>query len=345
MPHPSLGRLRSTLVAALLYVVAGDTAAQDAPAPPPPTAVPAATASPPDPREDPSFWQSTDIDVEAGLANVYESNIGHDPEPTPSFGLVPALEARARRPLGGGRLSVEYGLAQHAYSNTDEWDRTSHELVAGFEADVLDDLETLTEAEVSLGGSSEDRELANQYQLRQSLELSLSQAKGPGSADALRFRLGAYGTLRYKTVPGDPDDSAFKPNVGLVFQQRWPEGLRLELEARLETNREQKERGNYRRATYALELRLPVSPSLGEVEVDVRRRRKSYLARLAEDEDGDDTDQLREDTQWTLGLEWRHELLHHLSLTLGAEHEWRASNDADKHYAASVVLVGVDYRF
>ena len=275
------------------------------------------------------------LQAEALLTNAYESNIDHNSEAIPSVGLVPALHLRLQNAADKPWLTVDYLLARHAYTNTERWDRTSHLAHAAVETEPLNDLTSITEAEVSFRGSSEDRDLANQYQLRQTVEVKLSQMHS----------VEGYGTLRYKTVSGMPEENAFKPNVGLVYQQRWPSGLRWEVAARWEVNRERVVRGNYNRTTYGAELRLPAFGSHDTIELDVRQRLKNYTDRFAEDEDGDDTDQLRQDRKWTFGATWHHQLLRRLDFELGVEIERRTSNDPDKPYQASSLLLGLAYRF
>ena len=275
------------------------------------------------------------FDGEALLTNVYESNIDHSSEAIPSVGMIPALHLRLRDRPQHTRFTFDYVLARHAYTNTERWDRTSHLFSLAYEVEPADDLTSETEAEVAFRGSSEDRDLANQYQIRQTFEAKLSRM----------HRVEMYGTLRYKTVPNDPERNAFKPNVGLRYQQRWPSGIRWEIGARWETNREALELGDYNRTTYTAELRIPVFAGRNYVELEVRRRSKHYTARFAEDEEGDVTDPLRQDRKWSVGLVWRQTLTTHVVGAFGVEVERRTSNDPEKLYVASSLLIGLIYRF
>ena len=275
------------------------------------------------------------FDGEALLTNVYESNIDHSSEALSSVGLVPALHLRLRDRPQDTRFTFDYVLARHAYSNTERWDRTSHLFSLAYEVEPVNDLTSETEAEVSFRGSSEDRDLANQYQVRQTFEAKLSRM----------HRVEMYGTLRYKTIPLDPEGNAFKPNMGLRYQQRWRGGVRWEIGARWETNREAQERGNYTRTTYVAELRVPMFAGPDYVELEVRRRSKLYTARFAEDENGDVTGQPRQDRKWSVGLAWRHTFTTHVIGRFGVEVERRTSNDPDKPYVASALLIGLIYRF
>jgi len=275
------------------------------------------------------------FDGEALLTNVYESNIDHSSEALSSVGLVPALHLRLRDRPQVTRFTFDYVLARHAYTNTERWDRTSHLFSLAYEVEPVNDLTSETEAEVSFRGSSEDRDLANQYQVRQTFEAKLSQM----------HRVEMYGTLRYKTIPLDPEGNAFKPNIGLGYQQRWPGGIRWEIGARWEANREALERGNYNRVTYTAEIRVPVFAGRDYIEFEVRRKSKQYTARFAEDESGDATDQLRQDRKWTAGLSWRHTFAGHVTAAFGVEVERRTSNVPDKPYTASALVIGLTYMF
>lgn len=285
-----------------------------------------------DPRAGAARWPSVDADLL--MANVYESNIEHDPEAVPSVGVVPALHLRLGLQPAGALVTVDYVLARHSYSNTERWDRTSHQVRAAYEREVAENLTSVTEAEVSLRGSSEDRDLANQVQFVQAVEWKLSRA----------VRAEAYGTLRYKTVPASPADRAFKPNVGLVLQRRWDSGARVEVGGRGELNMEPDARGTYRRLTLTGEVRLPLAAPDSRVEVDGTWRVRLYPNRIAEDADGDALDLLRLDRQWSVGAAWHRPLLGRLALEVGGEVERRTSTDADKHYTAASARVGVAYR-
>ena len=294
-----------------------------------------ATPTGPAEREEAPVRTGIHLEAEALLSNVYESNIDHSVEAVPSVGLVPGLHVRLMDRPENAHLALDYTIAQHAYTNTDRWDRTSHQLGAAYELEPFRDVASVTEAEVSLGGSSEDRDLSNQYQLVQAFEFKLTRM----------HRVEVYATLRYKTVPADPEGNAFKPNVGVVYQQRWPSGFRWEVGARAETNQEPVEDGNYHRLTYMAEVQVPVPGSQDVLELDLRQRFKHYTARFAEDVNGDDTDQLRRDRQWTLGIAWTHTVLQQVGLELGVELERRTSNDPDKLYVATALVLGLAYRF
>ena len=73
----------------------------------------------------------------------------------------------------------------------------------------------------------------------------------------------------------------------------------------------------------------------------LRRRRKSkhYTAHFAEDEEGDVTGQLRKDRKWSAGLAWRHTLTTHVVGMFGVEVERWTSNDPDKPYTASALVM------
>lgn len=269
------------------------------------------------------------------VSNIFESNIDHDPEAIPSVGLVPALHLRVQDRPEKERLTLDYVLARHSYSNTERWDRTSHQVRVAYEHEVLDGLASLSEAELSLRGSSEDRDLANQIQFVQGVEWALSRA----------IRAQAYGTLRYKTVPGDPEGQAFKPNAGVALQRRWASGARIEIGSRYELNLEPLERGDYRRLRLEGDVRIPMPGRESRIELDASWRIRRYLVRLAEDAEGDAIDAFRVDRKWTAGITWQRDLLNHVGVVAGVEVEQRTSNDAEKHYTATSALLGVEYRF
>lgn len=269
------------------------------------------------------------FDIDLLFASVYESNIDHSDEPVESYGYVPAARVRFRNRAQDPTLVFTYVVARHDYSNTTRWDRVSHNGRGVFMSELSDAVRPTTIGEVSIRGSSEDRDISDQYGLHQELELRLTRS----------HRLTGYGGVVWKRPPGDPDDNAFKPRVGLEYDRRLGGGQRFKLNVRHEWNREKLERGGYRRWKIETSYELPATAT-STVELGVEYRIKRYGARFVEI---DDEDFLRRDYRWNLSASWRQRFLRRLLLDVTYEFETRDSNDPEKRFGAHAVTFGLEF--
>lgn len=271
------------------------------------------------------------LGLRLGLSNTFDTNIEHDDEDLDSYGLVPSavvsLRDRTRKP----RAMLEYEIARHSYSNTERWDRVSHRIRSAFESKASDRIYLALDAEVSLGGTSEDRDVSNEYSVQPQIEYRLTRV----------VRVHAYGTLREKRDRDDPTDDSSKPNVGFVLELKGSR-VGLDLEARRERNREQIDRGNYDRSTFSGELELPFIGRGGQLEIEVKHRQKDYLARFVE---VDNDDVLRADRRWILQGGWLLPVGRSAAIEARYEYEKRRSNDPDKVYLAHQFGLGFVWAF
>ncbi len=265
------------------------------------------------------------FDASLQFSSIYEDNIGHDADidAVQSYGMVPALQVRFQSSAENPLFVFDYLVARHAYSNTERWDRVSNAFRASFEPEISDELYLVTSAEISLRGSSEDRDVSNQYQVMQEIEYRFTR----------RHRLQLYGTYRIKRFPDQPGAQDLKPNVGINFDRRYSNGERFETGVRYEFNKEEEIRGNYKRWTFSVEYRTPQFNKLrDQFEVGVKHRTKTYTARFVE---LDDQDYLREDHRLSIEAVWMHQFKRGVSTELGYEFETRGSNDPDRLYDAN----------
>ncbi|MFQ5570227.1 MAG: hypothetical protein ACE5G0_11170 [Rhodothermales bacterium] len=271
------------------------------------------------------------FELEVLLSNKYDTNIDHNEEHVPSYGLVPGLRLRYRNRPSDPLLIVIYTVARHAYTNTEKWDRVSNKVRVLFAPELTRRLHAESVGEISLRGSSEDRDLSNQYFFRQGVEYRFTR----------NHRLQLYGTLLWKQIPENTKNNAFKPRLGARFERRLPEGRRWEAGVRYERNREQLPRGNYARWTFDMGYRFPLFDTGGRVQVELKYRRKTYEARFVEIED---EDVLRRDYRWVLGASWRRTFVGHAQVELGYQFETRDSNDPEKHFTAHLITLALAYR-
>ncbi len=134
----------STVVLASLTTVAY-TQTTDVPQPRPSTA--------PAPGAD----RSSHIDF--SLMNAFDGNINHDPEPVRSYGLAPGASFRYEH------RSFEFGydVAFNRYTNTDDSGSDRPGQIYAMAIQRAGPVRFETGGNVTLKGSSEDRELANEY--------------------------------------------------------------------------------------------------------------------------------------------------------------------------------------
>ncbi|MFK7846544.1 MAG: SPOR domain-containing protein [Rhodothermales bacterium] len=272
------------------------------------------------------------VSAELQFANIYEDNIDHDEdfEAVQSYGMVPALQVQFRSSATDPLITLEYLVARHAYSNTERWDRVSNSFRGALEPRISDALHAKTSVELSLKGSSEDRDVSNQFQIVQEVEYRFSR----------RHRLQVYGTYRVKRFPDQPGAKDFKPNVGINFERSNSDGERFESGARYEFNKEEELRGNYKRWTFTVDYRTPEILNKNQFEVGVKHRRKSYTARFVEIED---EDYLRLDNRLSVGLSWSRDFSRGVSMEVAYEFETRGSNDPEKLYEANALSLIMTY--
>lgn len=274
------------------------------------------------------FPPNFDLDVQ--VASVYDSNIDHNDEPLESYGVVPAARIRLRSHVDKPLFVASYAVARHDYTNTDRWSRTSHLATLEFEPRPADWFRMATAGQISIRGSSEDRDIADQFRVEQDLEFLFTR----------QLRLIVYGGLVWKRFPESPIDNAFKPRVGAAFRSYGDSGRRWELDVRREWNEEEELRGEYDRWKVESSYRFPVTSTV-RAEAEIEFRRKVYRDRFVEIEE---EDYLRRDHRWTLVASAAKTLHRRVSIELSYTFEMRESNDPDKFYDAHLITLALGYR-
>jgi len=269
------------------------------------------------------------LTLELGYLSRFDSNIDHNEDDLDSFGMVPAMMAQLRSNRIKPVALLNYHVARHNYSGTDRWDRFSHLLVGVLRQDQEGSFRTETRGEISVAGTSEDRDLSNQYQVAQNLEYRFTDD----------YRLHVYGTLRWKRFDVISRNE-FKPNVGLEFEQKLDNDAELKFEVRWETKIIDNRDSRYKRWTFALDYEVPVSAT-SELEVFVENRRKLYEFDEIEIED---EDYLRRDFQWKFGVAWTKQLTDRLRFKTDYMFERRDSNNPEKLFDAHLFDVSVYFR-
>jgi hypothetical protein len=189
--------------------------------------------------------------VSMSLATVYDTNITHDEQQVGSFGLVPSFGVHFRDNAEHPSFQADYEVALHRYNHTDEFDRLSQSLTAEYRKQLVKRLYSKTTTEISLKGSSEDREINNNYILEQQLQYRL-----PFNTRVAGFA--AYRLKRYPLI--EQDSNSIDSYVGAKVEQRFsgrPAGLSSLIVTI--TIRAWDPRNNYIRRTYSLEFQTPLS--------------------------------------------------------------------------------------
>ncbi|HEX8163424.1 MAG TPA: hypothetical protein VF538_16250 [Pyrinomonadaceae bacterium] len=266
------------------------------------------------------------------LGTFFDTNILHDEQGVKSFGFVPSVGFHFQDDAEKPSFTTEYEAGLHRYTGTNEFDRLSQYFSAEYRRQLFGRLSARTTGEVSLKGSSEDRDVNNQYSLEQQLQMRL----GPSS------RVSAFAAYRVKRYPlVDVEKNAIDPYVGGKFQQKLRGGRELGFTYRYDRNHSQGEKDFYVRRTFEAEYSTPLFRGKHDLlTVEARYSPRRY-ARLVKTLDG--TRAPRLDRRWVLEAGYERPLKENVQLGLKYQFEKRVSNDPDKPFNAH--LFGVSVRF
>lgn len=265
------------------------------------------------------------------LSSVFDTNINHDEEDVRSFGLVPSVGFHFQDNAEKPRFETEYEVALHRYTRTTEFNRVSQLFDAAYRRPLGKGFSARTTGEVSLKGSSEDRDVNNQYSLEQQLQYRLSAAT----------RLQAFAAYRLKRYPlVDQSKNAIDPYFGGKFQQKLNGGREWELGYRYDKNRSQGVKDRYVRQTYEAQFSAPLASSRHDLLTVEGRYSPRLYARQIKVE-GERVP--RRDRRWVLDASYDRPLSRDVTLGLNYKFEHRGSNDPDKRFDAH--LFGVTFGF
>lgn len=266
--------------------------------------------------------------VSAALATVFDTNIAHDERAVSAFGLVPSVGMHFRNNPERPSFEVDYEIGVHRYTNTDEFDRVSHNLDVVYRRQLLKRLYFRSTTEVSLKGSSEDREINNNYIFEQQLQYRFT----PNTRVA---GLAAYRVKRYPLL--DRDSNSIDSYVGGKLEQRLKGERRITAGYRYDHNRAWDPRNNYIRRTYTVEFQTPLS----------LRRRDSLSAefRYAPRDYQNRTTRVngirvpRHDDRWVFDVIYERYIRPDLSIAIEYQFEKRNSNDIDKRFTSNAIAL------
>jgi hypothetical protein len=273
------------------------------------------------------FWLS------ASLSTVFDSNVEHDERRLHSFGLVPSFGFHFRDDPEKPSFEAEYEVGFHRYTRTDSFDRVSHHFTGAYRRRLSGRLSARATAEVSLKGSSEDRDVNNQYSLEQQLQYRLNTST----------RLSAFAAYRLKRYPLiDAGKNAIDPYVGGRVAQELKGGREWQLTYRYDKNRSQDPKDVYVRRTYEAQFSTPLSRSRRDLlTVEARYSPRLYARQIKVD--GERVP--RKDRRWVFEFDYERPISRDVRLGLDYQYETRDSNDPDKRFDAHVfgVTFGFDW--
>lgn len=265
------------------------------------------------------------------FGTAFDSNIDHNRANSEAYGGVLGAGVRFRSNVDDPAFEVTYEAALHSYTQGTRWDRVSQQARALWEVEFAGPWTFGLVGEMSLKGSSEDRELSDQFVAEPRLEYTFS--------DAHRIRV--YGAYRLRRYTDDPLRDADNPMVGVEFRRRTDRGDRLEVGLRFDRNQSLGTRHRYDRWTLSTGYGTPVS-RLDRLDFELRFRAKRYRFRVVEIEDEDFA---RLDHQWIPSITWSRTLFGDLESQVEYRWESRISNDPNRDFQAHLIAVRVVQRW
>ena len=262
-------------------------------------------------------------------SEVMDSNIEREKEGAiGSNGFVLGALARFTSAEVRPAVQLAYEIATHSYTHSEQYDRISHNLSAVLSRRFSKKLiaEVITEA--ALKGSSEDRDVGNQYIVLPRLNYRLT----PG------HRLRTYGAYRIRRYDTSADRDAVNRYVGTELRSDIGNDSRLEFGARYETNSARAARRSYTRRTFHTAYTRNVGDS-DDFLAGLKYRSQRYDKRPVSEDD----DNPRHDHRFSPTVEWGHRFGGGFSLIGNYEFEYRSSNDPDNGYRDHVFALTARY--
>lgn len=271
------------------------------------------------------FWLS------ASLSTVFDSNVEHDERRLRSFGLVPSFGLHFRDDAERPSFEAEYEVGFHRYTRTDSFDRVSQYFTAAYRKRLPRGFSSRTTGEVSLKGSSEDRDVNNQYSLEQQFQYRLRPS----------VRLSAFAAYRLKRYPViDAGKNAIDPYVGGRVAQELKGGREWQFTYRYDKNRSQDPKDRYVRRTYEAQFSTPLFRSRRDLlTVEARYSPRLYARQIKVD----GVRVPRRDTRWVFEADYNRPLGQDVRLGLNYRYETRDSNDPEKRFDGHVFGVSFDF--
>jgi len=267
----------------------------------------------------------------ATLASGFDSNINHDEASINSVGFVPSFGIHFQNDVEKPSFEIEYETALHRYTNTDKWNRVSHRLSTSYRKRFNKRWYTRTTGDITLKGSSEDRELNNQYSLGQQLEYR------PLS----NIRLIGFASYRIKRDPLDSRSNAIDPYIGGKFVQSLAGNRQWELSYRYDKNRSWDAKNRYIRWAYEAAFQTPIIDRRNRLTVDVTYKPRLYARTVKVS----GVRVPRHDRRWIFETSFERSLRQDLQMDVFYSYETRNSNDPDKRFKSHQAGIAFTYKW
>lgn len=265
------------------------------------------------------------------LSGAFDSNIEDDERSLNSFGLVPSVGVHFQDDAEKPSFETDYEAAFHRYSNTSKYNRISQNLTSSYRRQLSRKWQARTTGEISLKGSSEDRDVNNQYVLEQQLQYRVNPAN----------RLRLFGAYRVKRYPlDDIGKNAVDPYFGARFDQKLKGGRGWEILYRYDKNRSQDPKDYYVRRTFGAQFTTPLfRERRDQLTLDLRYAPRLYARQIKVD----GVRVPRRDERWTLDVLYERPLRQDVQMGLNYRYETRNSNDPEKKFNSH--LFGMTFAF
>ncbi|HEV2914251.1 MAG TPA: hypothetical protein VGX92_13320 [Pyrinomonadaceae bacterium] len=254
------------------------------------------------------------------LTSAFDTNIDDDEGNLNSFGLVPSVGVHFQDNAEKPSFEADYEVALHRYTNTDKYNRVSQSFRVSHRLQLSRRWLLRTTGEVSLKGSSEDRDVNDQYVLEPQLQYRLNPDN----------RLRLFGAYRVKRYPlEDIGKNGVDPYLGARFDQKLKGGRGWELFYRYDKNRSQDPKDRYVRWTYGAQFNTPLfREHHDQLTLDVRYAPRLYARQVKVN----DVRVPRRDQRWVFDLLYERPLQRGVQMGFNYRYETRKSNDPEKNF-------------
>jgi hypothetical protein len=255
-----------------------------------------------------------------------DDNVNRDTIGTLSVGVIGGIAARFASSANRPWLMLEYDAAVHRYTATDRFNRVSQRARSTLSTRLSHTwgLDLVTEG--ARGGSSEDRDVSDQFSVLPRLEYRIDGAR--------RVRLAM--SQRWRTFPTDSLQNAVNRYAAVDFRHRLSDGAAFEAEVRVERNTARGARFSFTRPTIATVYTTPIGKR-ATLEAGMQFRLQRYAGRTVEIRDKDVP---RVDLRLQPSLVLRTGVAGS-EIEIGYEPEWRQSNDPTRSLLQNIVTLGV----
>jgi hypothetical protein len=272
------------------------------------------------------------LNVELGVASLYDTNIEHREDGVAAFGVVTSGDLQYRSRWRELSYWLEGGLALHSYTATERYDRLSKVASARAELPLARALRAGMLVQLALAGTSEDRVVNDQ------LAISPRVVHTFGAGGLARL----YAALRFRR---SQDGEHMGTNRYLALYLRSADGDRpyADLTARYEVNRPDLDVNRFDRWLGEIGYSVPVDDAT-RLGLDLQVSTRRYDRRPLDEELDAPPGTVRRDVRWSPGITLTREIS---DLTLGLEYEFdtRTSNDPDKSFRSHSLRLETAYRW